>query len=228
MTVEIGQLVLVDAFCGSGGAAMGYHLAGFKVIGIDHKPQPHYPFEFIHADALEWLAVINEAPFGITAHVVHASPPCQFGTAYRRRPGHVRDSPNLIPQTREMLERLDVPWVIENNYVNRRELRDPVTYCGSSFGLNIQRHRCFESNVELVAPPCDHGWQTPRFAPATNRTNLRSTVEIGVWRIPLPVQQEAMGIDWMTLPELSEAIPPAYTAHLGRQLMAHVKEYADV
>jgi DNA (cytosine-5)-methyltransferase 1 len=107
--------------------------------------------------------------------------------------------------------------VIEN--VAGAPLHNPARLCGSSFGLDVQRHRYFESNVTLLAPPCDHGWQTPRFPCATNRTNLRRTVEVGVWRIPLAVQQQAMGIDWMTLRELSEAIPPAYTECLGAQLL---------
>ena len=98
-------------------------------------------------------------------------------------------------------------------------LRSPVQLCGSSFGLNVRRHRLFETNWLLLAPLCDHAWQRPRFPCATNRSNLRRTVEVGVWRIPLEVQQAAMGIDWMTLPELSEAIPPAYTEHVGRQLV---------
>ena len=71
----------------------------------------------------------------------------------------------------------------------------------------------------MMSPPCAHGLQQPRFRQATNRVNLRRTVEIGVWRIPLPIQQQAMGIDWMTREELSQAIPPAYTEYIGRQLM---------
>lgn len=101
-----------------------------------------------------------------------------------------------------------------------------VRLCGSSFGLDVRRHRLFESNVSILVPPCDHGWQTPRFPPASNRTNLRRTVEVGVWRIPLDVQQRAMGINWTTLEELSEAIPPAYTEHIGRQLLAEVEAVA--
>lgn len=210
--------LLLDLFCKAGGAAVGYYRAGFDVLGVDIEPQPNYPFTFRQADALEVLA--EAGPSGLSCYAaVHASPPCQFGTAYKRRPGHVAESPNLIPETRGLLEATGLPYVIENLWLNRAHLIDPVRYCGSSFGLDVQRHRAFESNVPLLAPPCDHGWQTPRFPPATNRSNLRRTVEVGVWRIPLDVQREAMGIDWMTLPELSEAIPPAYTEHIGHQLI---------
>ena len=226
MADDVGQPRLLDAFCCDGGATKGYQRAGFYVIGVDKDPHPDYcGDEFIQCDALDVLgALAAMAAIGVDAFdAIHASPPCQFGTAYKRRPNHVKDSPNLIPATRALLEAIGLPYVIENNYVNRRELINPVTYCGSSFGLNVQRHRCFESNMPLAAPPCDHAWQTPRFPPATNRTNLRRTVEVGVWRIPLPVQQEAMGIDWMTVRGLSQAIPPAYTEHIGRQVMAYIE-----
>lgn len=195
---------------------MGYHQAGFEVVGIDIEPQPNYPFEFWQRDALDiWPAPATEFD------AIHASPPCQSFTAYRRRGAGVGDGYlNLIPQTRAMLYNTGLPFIIEN--VPGAPLEDPVQLCGSSFGLDVRRHRLFESNVKLTAPPCDHSWQTPRFTPASNRKNLRSTVEVGVWRIPLEVQRKAMGIDWMTLPELSESIPPAYTEHLGQQLLQHV------
>src|SRR5204862_5495182 len=122
--------------------------------------------------------------------------------------------PDLIEPTRRLLARTGLPTVIEN--VGGAPLRDPIMLCGSSFVLDVRRHRYFELSGFMVnQPPCDHGWQTPRFPPATNRTNLRSTVEVGVRRIPLAVQREAMDIDWMTLTELSQAIPPAYTEHIG-------------
>lgn len=206
---------LLDLFCGAGGAAMGYHRAGFEVVGVDIKPQPHYPFEFHQADALTFS--LN----GFDA--VHASPPCQSWTAYRRKGHGVGDGyPQLIERIRERLAPTLLSYVIENVEGARGHLIDPVRLCGSSFGLDVRRHRYFETDWTLTAPPCDHAWQTPRFPPATNRTNLRRTVEVGVWRIPLDVQRKAMGIDWMTLPELSEAIPPAYTEHIGRQLMDFV------
>lgn len=196
---------------------MGYYWAGFDIIGVDIVDQPNYPFTFVKADALR---VVADTEFLREFAVVHASPPCQFGTAYKRRQTNpVRESPNLIPEVRRGLRRANVMYVIENLWVNRDHLRDPVMYCGSSFGLDVQRHRAFETNCLIQAPACDHGWQTPRFPPAGNRENLRSTVEIGVGRIPMEVQRKAMGIEWMYRRELTEAIPPAYTEDIGRQLM---------
>jgi DNA (cytosine-5)-methyltransferase 1 len=205
---------LLDLFCGAGGAATGYHHAGFDVVGVDIAPQPNYPFGFYQSDAMHWLAT-----YGPKFDAIHASPPCQAFTAYRRRGDGVGDGyPDLVAAVRDLMP--DVPWVIEN--VPGAPLRDPIQLCGSSFGLDVRRHRLFESNVAMLAPPCDHYWQQPRFPQATNRTNRRRTVEVGVWRIPLDIQREAMGIDWMTLPELSEAIPPAYTQWIGEQLLAEM------
>jgi len=208
---------ILDLFCGAGGASMGYHRAGFNVTGMDINAQPDYPFEFIEDDALGlFLYKVHEFD------AIHASPPCQAFTAYRRRGAGVGDSyPDLIAPIRELLQETGSPYVIEN--VPGAPLVDPVMLCGSSFGLDVRRHRLFETNWPLVAPPCDHSWQTPRFPPATNRTNLRSTVEVGVWRIPIETQQRAMGIDWMPLRSLSEAIPPAYTEHVGGQLARHLQ-----
>jgi DNA (cytosine-5)-methyltransferase 1 len=220
----VSQPRLLDLFCGAGGCSVGYERAGFDVVGVDVKPQPNYPFEFIQRDALDVLEdVIGGCWWPFDA--IHASPPCQAFTAYRRRGCGVGDGyPNLIGKVRDRLECTRLPYVIEN--VPGAPLRDPVTLCGSSFGLDVRRHRLFECSFPVLVPSCDHSWQTPRFAQATNRTNLRSTVEVGVWRIPLEVQQQAMGIDWTTLEELSEAIPPAYTEHIGGYLMAAVERKA--
>lgn len=214
---------LLDLFSCAGGAAMGYHRAGFEVVGVDKNPQPRYPFEHHVRDAIEFAR-----EHGHKFDAAHASPPCQTFTAYRRRGAGVGDSyENLIPETREVLDSLGIPYVIENVETAKLELIDPTRYCGSSFELDVRRHRLFESNIPLNAQPCDHGWQTPRFPSATNRTNLRSTVEVGVWRIPLETQRKAMGIDWMELRELSEAIPPAYTEHIGRQLIDYLGAHAS-
>lgn len=228
--------ILLDLFCCEGGAAKGYADAGYEVFGVDKALQPLYPFWFHQGDALEVAEILlsgGEIEFtkaGAGTRLLtladlaagHGSPPCQSFTAYRRRGAGVGDSyPNLIPETRSAFERMGIPYVIEN--VPGAPLESPVTLCGSSFGLDVRRHRLFESNVALMAPPCDHAWQTPRFPPATNRKNLRRTVEVGVWRIPLDVQRRAMGIDWMSLRGLSEAIPPAMTEFIGRQLLAHIE-----
>ncbi len=118
-----------------------------------------------------------------------------------------------VDWTRDLLEAIGQPYAIENVEGAKRDLSGLALMCGSAFGLDVQRHRLFESNVYFLSPPCNHSIWTPRFAQATNRTSQRRTVEIGVWRIPLKVQQQAMGIDWMTLNELSQAIPPAYRIH---------------
>lgn len=206
---------LLDLFCGAGGAAAGYHRAGFEVTGVDIAPQPRYPFAFARADALEYVA-----DHGHAYDAIHASPPCQRFTAYGRRSGVIRERhPDLIAATRARLREIGRPYVIEN--IPGAPLESPVRLCGSSFGLDVRRHRLFEVNWPLLVPPCQHAWQTPRFPAATNRAeHSRCTVEIGVWRIPIDVQRRAMGIDWMELEELSEAIPPAYTQYLGNALLA--------
>jgi DNA (cytosine-5)-methyltransferase 1 len=210
------MLKACDLFCKAGGAGMGIAQAGFEVTGIDIEPQPNYPFEFIQGDALttsiEWLRGFD---------FIWASPPCQFATAYKRRKDHVKPSENLIPKTRALLLATGIPFVIENVAGARSELRDPVQLCGSSFGLDIRRHRLFEAHGFTIPEiPCDHAWQTPRFPCATNRKNPRSTLEIGVYRIPLATQKRGMGgCDWMTLKELSAAIPPVFAKHIASQLM---------
>lgn len=210
---------LLDLFCGAGGCTKGYQEAGFYVVGVDIKPQPNYcGDEFEQFDALAYLRGMERSWFD----AIHASPPCQNDTAYKRRPNHVRPVDHLIAPVRELLKVTGLSYVIEN--VPGAPLSNPIQLCGSSFGLDVRRHRLFETSFPLMAPPCNHAAQEPgRFPGATNRPNGRATVEIGVWRIPLDVQSLAMGINWMTLPELSQAIPPAYTRFIGEQLLAHLQ-----
>jgi DNA (cytosine-5)-methyltransferase 1 len=229
---------LLDLFCGAGGAAMGYHRAGFEVVGVDFAPQPRYPFEFWQDDALRILQVQlhNGNTDGFNGHwgfdAIHASPPCQAYTAYKRRGGGVGDGyGDLIAETRELLWKTGLPWVIEN--VGGAPLRSPLMLCGSMFDppLDVQRHRYFESDWPIDDPPwpCRHGVWAARFPAATNRReNSRRTVEVGVWRIPLETQKQAMGVDWdVTLEELSEMVPPAYTELIGAQLLAHLETPAN-
>jgi DNA (cytosine-5)-methyltransferase 1 len=237
---------LLDLYCGGGGAAMGYYRAGFDVVGVDHVEQPRYPFPFVLADALAYLDDDLEAG---AFDVVHASPPCQFATDYVRH-GRVRESPNLLRATRDLLDATDLPYVLENVEKARPWLRDPLLVCGSMFDppMDVQRHRLFESNVALEPPawPCRHKlWAADRYPgggsvrsarKAERRTGraiaepsrylVRRTVEVGTWDIPVPVQARAMGIDWLTREELSEAIPPAYTQFLGEQLLERLARSA--
>ena len=187
---------------------MGLYRAGFEVVGVDVKPQPNYPFEFVES---AWHR-IDGAAFDL----VWASPPCQAFSAYRRKGHGVGDGyPDLIDEVRDQIRHYGVPFVIEN--VPGAPLRKDLTLCGSMFGLDVRRHRLFElGRFAALQPECRHDLQKPRFAQATNRKNLRKTVEVGVWRIPLETQQKAMGIDWMTVKELSQAIPPAYSEYIAR------------
>jgi DNA (cytosine-5)-methyltransferase 1 len=212
---------LLDLFCGGGGAGAGYAAAGFDVVGVDLSPQPRYPFEFVQADALEYLAAE-----GASFDAVHASPPCQRYSSLTRRhgAGAVAGHPDLVAPTRELLELVGRPWVIEN--VPGAPLRSPVLLCGSMFGLagtvagerrQLRRHRLFESPVFLYPPgPCSHdGGRTIGVYGHPGGKSKRDRVRFGgsdSWR-------EAMGIDWLRVPELAEAIPPAYTEWLGRLLL---------
>jgi DNA (cytosine-5)-methyltransferase 1 len=208
----VGNFRLLDLFCGAGGASMGYYRAGFEIVGIDIKPQPHYPFEFHQSDALTYPLE------GFDAY--HASPPCQAWCKYGNVHKDLAEKyPNVIDCLRMRLQATKKPYVIENvpnaplaNYI--------VRLCGSSFYLPIRRHRHFESSIPLLTPPCNHSWQKPQYPSSTDRKPMsRCTMEIGSWDIPLAQQREGMGIDWMTVEELSEAIPPAYTEYIGRYLM---------
>jgi len=211
---------LLDLFCGAGGATRGYQQAGFHVTGIDLNPQPNYVGdEFHQGDALDWPLDGYDA--------IHASPVCYAWSKMRDcRPGTKDDQPDLITPLRPLLEATGLPYVIEN--VPGAPLRNPVQICGSGLGMRLQRHRWFESNVPLWGVPCAHG-QNPwdeRYGHSTGRKRRRVPV-IGEWRIRPELQHDAMGIDWMTLPELTEAIPPAFTEHIGRQIVDHLERVAS-
>ncbi len=208
----------LDLFCLAGGATRGLQLAGYHVTGVDLVESPRYVGDaFIQGSALD----VDLAGYDF----IWASPPCQAFTAYKRRTGHVRPRENLIPAVRELLSTIETPWVIENVASAPLDLHPPLFFwpqksvmlCGSMFGLDVRRHRYFESNFPIRQLPCRHHVQKPRFAHATNRKNQRSTVEVGVYRIPLSVQREAMGIDWMNLQELSQSIPPAYSHFIAEE-----------
>lgn len=219
---------------------MGFHQAGFEVVGVDIEPQPLYPFEFIQANALE----LSPSEIRREFHAVHAAPPCQFFTTLSALHGenyHGVKVFNLIPGTRDLLRDTGLHYVIENVEGARSELRNPVTLCGSSFGLRVRRHRLFETNWSLEGLPCDHTWQD-RHRPYLIRYSKQRSQWSGIVRViggrqlldpDLPPFENgvgvsdpnellkdsvAMGIDWMPKKSLNQAIPPAYTRHIGNQL----------
>ena len=217
---EVVMARLLDLFCGAGGAGMGYHRAGFdEIVGVDINPQPRYPFEFVQADALEYVA-----EHGHEFDAIHASPPCQaFSQAVKKR--YRKGRPNLIPETRMALDRLDVPYVIENVPTAGVHMREPVTLCGSAFGLPIRRHRLFESNVWIWGILCSHKEYPRRYMPAWNRTNLLRVLSLSggyqQGKTDIEEHRAAMGVDWdMDIKELSQSIPPAYTEYIGKGLIA--------
>lgn len=213
---------LLDLFCCAGGAAMGYHRAGFEVTGVDIKPQPDYPFGFWQTDVLEYL----DDHLGVF-DAIHASPPCQgYSTITPDKSKH----PKLINQVREIIEPYDIPYVIENVPGAKAHLRNPVRLCGSSFGLAVRRHRLFESNIPLTVPPCAHSNQAAVGVYGSHPDSREYLRPDGTRRgrkaRSLEEAQSAMGIDWMDWTHLKEAIPPAYTEHIGRQLIDHMREVA--
>jgi DNA (cytosine-5)-methyltransferase 1 len=204
---------LLDLFCCQGGAAKGYADAGFEVVGVDIEPQPRYPFEFHQSDALDFL-FRHWQDFD----VIHASPPCQSYTPLRAlHPDKVY--PDLVAATRNLLAATDRPWVIENVMSAPLDKARSIVLCGGMFGLRTYRHRRFESNVEMVAPA------HPRHVTPTATKQRRKRWAEG-WHVSITgdvgtyLGPEAMGIDWMTGDGLCEAIPPAYTRHIGEQLLA--------
>jgi DNA (cytosine-5)-methyltransferase 1 len=210
---------LLDLFSGAGGSAVGYHRAGFDVVGVDINPQPHYPFEFHQADAMTFPLDGFD--------VIHASPPCQAYTVANNIWG--REHPDLLPATRERLQASGVPWVIEN--VPGSPMTNYVVLCGLSFGLNVKRHRWFESNIMLMAPPCGNhagdwllvfGHTVLERAKQIDRNTPSGGPRFRRKHVGTDRGREAMGIDWMNRDELSEAIPPAYTEAIGSQLLAHL------
>lgn len=204
---------LLDLFCGAGGASDGYARAGFEVVGVDIAPQPHYPYAFFRGDvfklAKDWMATFD---------LIHASPPCQHFTKYRNVVKDITDRyEDHLAATIDMLA--PYPYVIEN--VPGAPMRADAVLCGSMFGLNVMRHRWFQTSFPLMSPACNHkGWER-QFKSSTDRPNLRYTIEVGSWDEPIERQKAAMGIDRpISVRELSEAIPPAYTEWLGVQFIA--------
>lgn len=190
---------------------MGLHRAGFDVVGVDIKPQPRYPFEFQQGDALN--ADLGGYDF------VWVSPPCQAHSALKTMP-NARQHEDLIPATRAKLQSWGGSWVIEN--VPGAPLICPILLCGTMFGLRtgkavLLRHRLFELSSGWIMPPCcnHNGEKVIGVYGGSGGSSNRD----GTQQFSTKERAEAMGIDWMTCAELSQAIPPAYSEYLGRYVM---------
>jgi DNA (cytosine-5)-methyltransferase 1 len=207
--------LLRDLFCGAGGCSVGYHRAGFTVIGYDNKPQPHYPFEFHRADALDVIG-----GHGDDTDVWHASPPCQRWSTSTAEPGR---HPDLVTPIRALLLATGRPYVIEN--VPGAPLHAPIMLCGHAFGLEVRRHRLFESNLMMLSPGCgcDSGQPVGVYGHSDKIGHLRPDgTRRGRKAATLAEARAAMGIDWMTWRELAQAIPPPYTQFVGEQLLEQI------
>ena len=209
---------LLDLFCCAGGAAVGYSRAGFEVVGVDIYPQSHYPLPFIQADVFNL-----DRKFIALFDAIHASPPCQPYSDLVKRNGNKSKWPPLIEPVRELLLQSGKPFVIEN--VEGAPLLNPVVLCGTMFPeLRVLRHRLFESNFPITVPP--HG-QHPLVHTLDKRKHhygktdeWKDFVQVtGGGNCTIAAARQAMGIDWMTKAEINEAIPPAYTLFIGKQLI---------
>jgi DNA (cytosine-5)-methyltransferase 1 len=234
---------LLVLFCGAGGCDKGYEEAGFECIGVDIRPMPNYcGSDFILGDALEVMRLLldGEEVQGWRLEDfagIHASPPCQAWSSLGSLNPEV-EYPKLIEPTRALVEAADLPYVIEN--VPGAPLLNPIMLCGSSLGLQVRRHRLFECSFPTMSPGCSHGQENGDFpvglGSPTNAIRkrrgevVRSKVAFvyGSTRYAgdLADRKRAMGVDWMTNRELTQAIPPAYTKHIGFYLKQAVETAA--
>ena len=213
---------LLDLFCKAGGASMGYHRAGFEVTGVDIEPQKNYPFEFVQSDALSL-----DLDFLKQFDVIHASPPCQ-GYIQRNKNRETKH-PRLIEPLRNILIQNKRLFIIEN--VVGAPLHNPIMLCGTMFGLKILRHRLFEvwpNPIYFPPATCNHSGTVAAgdFAAVYafgGKGHRRGKGKRDPKSAPGPAWQEAMGIDWMSQSELTQAIPPAYTEWIGKYLIEALK-----
>jgi DNA (cytosine-5)-methyltransferase 1 len=219
---------LLDLFCGAGLAADGYAAAGWEVVGVDINPQPDYPYEFIQMDALE----LPNSVWAGDYDAIHASPPCQFLTSarhLRKAQGGRSRYPDLLTPVLAMLSTEPVPWVVENVEGAKSLMPGAVRVCGSSFFLEVQRHRLFLSNVPIEGRPCHHDRFPPD--PITGKPRPWGVYHVKGDNIPGGGRTALNAEHARDLFELKrdlpwdsikEGFPPAYTWWIGKQLLAYV------
>lgn len=219
----------LDLYCGAGGVSYGLRKAGFRVIGIDLEKQPNYRFPFIRAD----IKNIDFRSFDF----IWASPPCQHHTDLKHAP-NAKAHEDLIPLTREKLIASGCPYVIEN--VEGAPLNNPIVLCGSQFGMGVwsgqnhyqlRRHRLFECNFPVEQPECNHyapviGIYGGHVRCRSARHGGRQTRDFIDQNKP-GLAKEAMGIDWMTMNEMSQAIPPSFSKYIGEFARDYILKQID-
>lgn len=222
---------LLDLFCGAGGATKGLQRAGFYVVGVDIKPQPHYcGDEFVLGDAFEVMDILLSGGY-VTTNLGNryylsgfdaywASPECQRWSTGTRIHGY--EHPDQITPIRERLRAITKPWVIEN--IETAPLIDPLLLCGTMFGLKVKRHRLFESNIPLYFPPatCSCSGKAGFTAASDGQSSYKrgaKLISVAGHNFLIAEAREAMGIPWMTQHEISQAIPPAYSEYIGKQFI---------
>ncbi|WP_234333886.1 SAM-dependent methyltransferase [Streptomyces viridochromogenes] len=194
---------------------MGYHLAGFDVVGVDLAPQRRYPFTFIQAEA---MAFIRE--HGAEFDFIHASPPCQHDSECQRIRGNTH--PDLIAPTRAALEATGRPWVMENVRGAVPKLHRPLMLCGQMFSLANYRHRFFEPSGGFRPDQPDHP------AHLVPQAKMGRPVPPGHYGqfvgnfSGVDLARRVLGVPWMNRDGIRECIPPAYTEHIGRAALTHL------
>ncbi|OEJ59701.1 hypothetical protein BGM19_18640 [Streptomyces agglomeratus] len=214
---------VLDTFCCSGGMAMGFHQAGFDVVGVDIEPQPEYPFTFVQGDAIDYIRA-----HGADFDLIHGSPPCQAWSplnAYNHK-----TYPELIAPARHAMRATGRPYVIENVEAAHGQLLDPVMLCGPMFGLHLYRHRLFETGGFTLTPPphsahqerCTRNGYLP--TPGKPFMTITGGRHSRAWQ---RAAAHAMGTPWITtIRGVCEAIPPAYSQHIGTRFLAATDERA--
>lgn len=209
--------------------------AGATVIGVDHKPQSHFPgvnlIECDVTDPCKRSQLMREARL---CDFIWASPPCQFGSVMRHAP-NAKQHKNLIPWTRDFIAEARKPYVIENVEGARKHLYNPVCLCGSMFGLGVwlqlkdraiyaqlERHRYFETSWPYEPPgACQHSEAT--IGVYGSHARIRAASIAGgrgtSWPFRTPQNEAAacaLGAvgEGLTLAEMSQGVPPAYAEHI--------------
>lgn len=221
---------VLDLFCGGGGCSVGYARAGIEPYGVDKHVMPHYPF--LEVEQADWRAVLADEEFVAGFDLIHASPVCKGYTPLKAL--STLTHPLEIPDVREALAATGKPYMIENVEAAREHMIAPVLLCGSMFRLGfdgavLKRHRLFESNLALAAPgpcTCRDGRRVVGVY-GTGGGWTRTAPGGGGVKVSGADAAAAMGVDWTTdQGVLSQMIPPAYTQHLGEQVLAALTERA--